>query len=152
MEIRDESFLDDRFLALLRAHGVALVVAETARRWPMPVDVTADFVYVRLHGDRELYRSGYGPVSLSRWASRISAWRAGGEPGDWPRGAVRIGAPARARPAGRDVYVYFDNTDAKLRAPADAQGLMRRLGAVAANAEGARSEAKPSEARSYAAS
>jgi uncharacterized protein YecE (DUF72 family) len=127
MEIRDESFLDERFVAMLRAHGVALVVAETARRWPMPVDVTAEFVYLRLHGDRELYRSGYGSAALSRWASRIAAWHAGGEPDDTPHGAVRIGGPVPARPAGRDVYCYFDNTDVKLRAPADARRLMRLL-------------------------
>jgi uncharacterized protein YecE (DUF72 family) len=128
VEIRHESFLDARFLAMLRAHRVALVVAETARRWPMPCDVTADFVYLRLHGDRELYRSGYGPAALSRWAARIAAWHAGGEPEELPVGAVRIGGPAPPRPAGRDVYCYFDNTDVKLRAPADARALMRRLG------------------------
>ena len=77
MEIRHESFVDERFIALLRAHNVALVIAETARKWPMPRDVTADFMYMRLHGDRELYRSGYGPVAISRWAARITAWHAG---------------------------------------------------------------------------
>jgi len=127
MEIRHDSFLDERFIAMLRAHNVALVIAETAQRWPMPRDVTADFVYLRLHGDRELYRSGYGPAALSRWARRIAAWHAGRAPTDLPRGAVRIGPPPPRR-SGRDVYCYFDNTDVKLRAPADARSLMRRLG------------------------
>ena len=127
MEIRHESFLDERFVAMLRAHNVALVIAETARKWPMPRDVTADFMYLRLHGDRELYRSGYGPVALSRWARRIAAWHAGRELTDLPRGAVRIGPPSSRR-SGGDVYCYFDNTDVKLRAPADARSLMRRLG------------------------
>ena len=127
MEVRHESYLDERFLALLRAHGVALVVAETARRWPMPMDVTADFVYVRLHGDRELYRSGYGAAALARWAARIAAWHDGAEPEDLPDGSVRVGPRAPLR-AARDVYCYFDNTDVKLRAPADARALMRRLG------------------------
>jgi uncharacterized protein YecE (DUF72 family) len=40
---------------------------------------------------------------------------------------VRIASPAPRRAAGRDVYCYFDNTDVKLRAPADARSLMRRL-------------------------
>jgi uncharacterized protein YecE (DUF72 family) len=127
MEIRHESFLDERFIALLRGHNVALVIAETARKWPMPRDVTADFMYLRLHGDRELYRSGYGPAALARWAARITAWHAGREPAELPRGAARVGPPAPRQPAGRDVYCYFDNTDVKLRAPADARSLMRRL-------------------------
>ncbi len=58
VEIRHESFLDEAFITLLRKHNIALVVAETARKWPMTHDVTADFVYMRLHGDKELYRAG----------------------------------------------------------------------------------------------
>jgi len=130
MEIRHESFLDERFVAMLRAHNVALVIAETARKWPMPCDVTADFVYMRLHGDRRLYQSGYGATAISRWAARITTWHEGREPAELPRGSVRIGPPAAAAPAGRDVYCYFDNTDVKLRAPADAVSLTRRLGQV----------------------
>jgi uncharacterized protein YecE (DUF72 family) len=130
MESRHESFLDDRFIAMLRAHNVALVVAETARKWPMPRDVTADFMYLRLHGDRELYRSGYGPAALARWAARVTAWHAGREPAELPTGAVRVGPPAPRQSGGRDVYCYFDNTDVKLRAPVDARSLMRRLGLV----------------------
>ena len=44
---------------LLREHGIAVVVADTAGKWPLIREVTADFVYVRLHGDKELYTSGY---------------------------------------------------------------------------------------------
>jgi uncharacterized protein YecE (DUF72 family) len=127
MEIRHESFLDARFVDLLHTHGVALVIAETAKKWPMPRDVTADFMYLRLHGDRELYRSGYGRTALARWAQRIDAWHRGREPASLPSGAVRIGGAAPRRPAGRDVYCYFDNTDVKLRAPTDARTLMHEL-------------------------
>jgi uncharacterized protein YecE (DUF72 family) len=67
-------------------------------------DITADFVYMRLHGDTELYKSGYSSKALDRWAERIRTWS-------------RL----------RDVYCYFDNTDVKLRAPVDAQTLMRKL-------------------------
>jgi uncharacterized protein YecE (DUF72 family) len=136
IEIRHETFLDRRFIAMLRAHNVALVIAETARKWPMPRDVTADFMYLRLHGDRELYRSGYGPAALARWAARINAWHTGGEPAELPKGALRIGPRAPPHPTGRDVYCYFDNTDAKLRAPADARSLLRRL--AIPTADGAR--------------
>ena len=123
VEIRSETFLNDDFLALLRQHGTALVIAESAGRWPMPQDITADFVYLRLHGDEELYRSGYGDPALTRWAERIQAWHRGGE----PRDATKIGASRPARHA-RDVYCYFDNTDAKLRAPFDAEQLIAKLG------------------------
>lgn len=108
VEVRNASFLDASFIELLREQGIALVVAETAGRWPLTQDVTADFIYMRLHGDTELYRSGYSDRALSRWAQRIRAWHEGSEP--------------------RDVYCYFDNTDVKLRAPADARSLMRKLG------------------------
>ncbi len=77
VEIRHESFLDSSFIDLLRAHGIGLVVAETAKRWPMMQDVTADFIYMRLHGDKELYRSGYGDKALENWARRIEAWHRG---------------------------------------------------------------------------
>jgi uncharacterized protein YecE (DUF72 family) len=86
--------------------------------------VTADFIYMRLHGDKELYRSGYGDKALDKWARRIEAWHRGSEPKD----AIRISprkAPAR-KP--RDVYCFFDNTDVKLRAPFDARRLMKKLG------------------------
>lgn len=124
VEIRHESFLDASFIELLREHHIALVVAETAKKWPMMQDVTADFVYIRLHGDKELYRSGYGDKALKKWARRIDAWHRGSEPDD----AMRV-APAMARKRrARDVFCFFDNTDVKLRAPVDARTLMRKLG------------------------
>jgi uncharacterized protein YecE (DUF72 family) len=123
MEIRHESFADASFIALLRAHNVALVIAETAGRFPLLEDVTADFLYLRLHGDKELYRSGYGDKALERWAARIRAWNRGSEPSDARKATARKAPPARAR----DVYCYFDNTDFKLRAPVDARRLMRLL-------------------------
>jgi uncharacterized protein YecE (DUF72 family) len=124
VEIRDESFLDPSFVDLLRDYNVALVVAETARRWPMTQDITADIVYMRLHGDKELYRSGYSDKGLERWAKRITAWHRGGEPPD----AEKISSRKPPTRKSRNVYCYFDNTDVKLRAPFDAQTLMRKLG------------------------
>jgi uncharacterized protein YecE (DUF72 family) len=120
--VRHPSFAVPDFIALLRRHQVALVVADTANRWPALEDVTADFVYVRLHGQSELYASGYTPAALDRWAAKIRAWRAGrSQPGPH-----RIAGPApRAR--ARDVYVYFDN-DVKTHAPFDAISLAGRLG------------------------
>jgi uncharacterized protein YecE (DUF72 family) len=122
VEIRHESFRDERFIRLLRRHGIALVVADTAGKWPLMEDVTADFVYVRLHGDKEIYVSGYTGTALDKWAQKIRHWAAGN---DAPGAQVLL--PARKRRS-RDVYVYFDN-DMKVRAPADAMALMRKLGA-----------------------
>jgi uncharacterized protein YecE (DUF72 family) len=105
VEIRHPSFMNGAFLSLLRKHGIGLVVADTAGKWPKLFDVTADFVYVRLHGDKVIYTSGYTSRALDGWAKRIRAWDR----------------------RGKDVYVYFDN-DVKVRAPYDAQALMRKLG------------------------
>jgi uncharacterized protein YecE (DUF72 family) len=123
IEIRHESFLDPAFPALLRKHGIALVVADTAGKWPFVEDVTADFVYVRLHGDEVLYASGYSDPALDLWAERIRAWSAGGE----RPGAQKIAGDAPARRTSRDVYCYFDN-DAKVKAPFDAMRLVAKLG------------------------
>jgi uncharacterized protein YecE (DUF72 family) len=123
-EIRNESFLEPSFIELLRDHNTALVIAETAGQWPMVHDITADFVYLRLHGDKELYRSGYGEKALERWARRIRCWSEGSEPDDAKKVLDRK-PPAMKE---RDVYCFFDNTDVKLRAPVDAQNLMRLLG------------------------
>jgi len=120
-EIRDDSFRDPAFVALLREYGAALVCADTVE-WPLLMDLTTDFVYCRLHGSQQLYVSGYDDAALDRWAARIGTWAAGGEPED----AERVAGPTKPLNTGRDVYVYFDN-DAKVRAPADAQALANRL-------------------------
>jgi uncharacterized protein YecE (DUF72 family) len=101
---------------------VALVVADTAGKWPYLEDVTADFMYLRLHGDTQLYVSGYTPRALNRWATRIRAWREGAQPADAHLAAPGIEPPRRPR----DVYCYFDN-DAKVMAPRDALRLARLL-------------------------
>jgi uncharacterized protein YecE (DUF72 family) len=124
IEIRHQSFVCEEFIALLRRRRIASVVADTVE-WPRLMDVTADFVYCRLHGDRQLYASGYGPKAIDAWAERVATWARGGE----VTGAVRASSKnARARHS-RDVYVYFDN-DAKVRAPGDAERLMRRIQAI----------------------
>ncbi|MBC9733162.1 DUF72 domain-containing protein [Nocardioides marmotae] len=104
LEFRSETWCTEEAFDLLRRHGVACVVADTARRFPMPEQVTADHVYVRLHGDTELYASGYSPAALDRWAEKCRGWAEHG-----------------------DVYVYFDN-DAKGYAPHDAVALIDRVG------------------------
>ena len=105
LEVRHPSFVDPTLPDLLRHHGIGLVAADAAADWPYLEDVTADFAYARLHGDTELYASGYDDETLDVWAERVRGWTA----------------------AGFDVHVYFDN-DMKVRAPVDAIGLMARLG------------------------
>ena len=105
VEIRHPSFMTAEFVRLLRKHGVGLVVADTAGKWPKMFHVTADFVYVRLHGDIKIYTSGYSDRALASWARRMRNWDRDG----------------------RDVYVYFDN-DVKVKAPFDALNLMAKLG------------------------
>jgi uncharacterized protein YecE (DUF72 family) len=124
VEVRHESFVSPEFIELLREFNIALVIAETAKRWPMMQDITADFVYMRLHGDQTLYQSGYSERALQRWARKIEVWRDGGEPAGTKRVLNRPAPPAKSR----EVFCYFDNTDVKLRAPVDAQTLMRKLG------------------------
>ena len=125
VEIRHPSFVDPSFIRLLRRHRIAFVVADTGKRWPEFDDVTADFVYVRLHGASELYASGYSERELARWAARIDCWRRGK---DAPR-ARRISEEPPPRRAKRDVFCYFDNT-AKEHAPRNAQRLAALLNAA----------------------
>ena len=105
LEVRHHSFVTAEAVELLRAHDIAFVVADTAGRWPLVEELTSDHMYVRLHGDKELYVSGYTPEALDRWAEKVLRWAE----------------------AGQDVYVYFDN-DAKGFAPHDALALIDRCG------------------------
>jgi uncharacterized protein YecE (DUF72 family) len=125
LEIRHGSYVTPGFVELLRAHDVALVVADTAGKWPFLEDLTSNFVYARLHGSQELYVSGYDDQALDWWAARVRAWVSGGSSSD----ARTVGPPVDPRPDGRDVFVYFDN-DVKVRAPFDAMGLAARVGAT----------------------
>ena len=102
LEFRSRTFETPAAYDLLRRHRIACVLADTAGRWPKVEEDTAEFRYVRLHGDAELYTSGYDDRSLDAWARKITGW-------------------------GQDTYVYFDN-DAKGYAPHDAERLIQRLG------------------------
>jgi len=105
LEIRHASFETEGFVKLLRDHAVALVVADTTGKWPLMEELTSDFMYARLHGDAEIYVSGYTKAALRHWESKVRSWTA----------------------KGRDVFVYFDN-DTKVRAPFDAMSLAKQLG------------------------
>ncbi|GAB4100200.1 DUF72 domain-containing protein [Sinomonas halotolerans] len=104
LEPRHASFDSEEARSFLAERGLCTVVADSAGRWPTMRDETGPFRYVRLHGERELYRGGYSPQALEAWAGRIREWTA----------------------EGLDVYVYFDN-DADGRAPYDAMALIGLL-------------------------
>ena len=118
-EVQHESFRCQEFIDMLRARDVAVVCAD-AQTSPNLMDITSDFVYCRLHGPAELYPNGYDNSALDEWATRINAWARGEELLD----ANLVGRKARKRR--RDVFVFFDN-DKKVRAPANAMELIRRL-------------------------
>jgi uncharacterized protein YecE (DUF72 family) len=122
IEIRNNSFEVPEFITLLRKYNVALVIADTAGKWPDNQDITADFTYLRLHGAEALYASGYTDKALDHWAVRIDAWSKGSQPED----AKLVSEEAPTQRKSRDVYCYFDN-DIKVKAPFDARKLLRRL-------------------------
>lgn len=122
-EPRHESFFCDGFLDLLREHNAALAFADAAGKWPYAEDLTADLVYLRLHGSTELYASGYTDDELTEWARKIRSWRKGSD----PRNAKKISKRKFEAGKARDVYVYFDN-DIKAHAPYDAIKLGRLIG------------------------
>jgi uncharacterized protein YecE (DUF72 family) len=131
MEVRHPTFMNPEFFALLREYNVAFVVADTAGKFPYAEDLTADFVYIRLHGAEKLYVSGYNDRALDWWAKRIDLWRKGRQPRDAKLIAdYKIDPPSRSYGAAgnrsKDVFVYFDN-DAKVHAPFDAIRLSERL-------------------------
>ena len=122
VEIRHKSFENAEFIALLRQYKVALVIADSAGKWPYIEDITAEFIYMRLHGVGELYTNGYTDKSLDNWAARVYIWSKGGQPTD----AHLVSDHQPLVTESRDIYCYFDN-DIKVKAPFDARKLLKRL-------------------------
>jgi uncharacterized protein YecE (DUF72 family) len=121
-EPRHPSFFTADFVELLRKHAAALVFADTAGKWPYSEDLTADFVYCRLHGAKELYARGYTDEELERWVNRIKLWKTGKQPKDAETITKEKFKPGKPR----EIYVYFDN-DIKVHAPFDAIRLAEKL-------------------------
>jgi len=102
LEVRHESFKDERFYDLVRRHKVAIVFADDDK-FPVIEEPTADFTYARLMRTREDVETGYTPAEIGQWAQRARSWAARG-----------------------DAFVYFIS-GAKLRAPAAAQALIQTM-------------------------
>lgn len=103
MEFRHPSFAVPEFRALLKAHGVAYVASHASEKSVYLDEPTADFQYLRLHGEGEKFKKGYRPTDLKAFATQVLDW------------AQR-----------RDVFVYF-STEAKQYSPAGAQSLSTLL-------------------------
>lgn len=84
LEARNATWLTSECLNTLRDLNVAWCISDTAGRYPYREEITADFIYLRLHGSRVLYRSNYTEEELKTWAEKIKRW-------------------------GKETYVYFDN-------------------------------------------
>jgi uncharacterized protein YecE (DUF72 family) len=102
-EFRHASWFEPELYELLARHGCALTIADTPD-FPREFELTASFVYCRLHGSRVLYGSAYTEGELATWARRAQEWSAGG----------------------RDVFIYFDN-DFLAHAPRNALRLRELL-------------------------
>lgn len=103
-EFRDQSWWCRPVYDLLERAGAALCIFDLAGQ-RSPVERTAGFVYIRLHGPAGAYQGSYDGRSLAGWARRIAAWRADGA----------------------NVYCYFDNDEAGY-APQDAARLAEMIG------------------------
>ena len=103
-EFRDDTWIDARTLTLLADAGAAFCIFDLDGR-VTPREVTADFVYIRLHGPDGPYLGEYPVDTLAGWAEAIAGWRN----------------------EGRDVYCYFDNDEAGY-APRDALRLAAMVG------------------------
>ena len=88
-EFREPSWHQAKVYELLRRHNAAFCTFELAG-FQSPVEVTADFAYVRLHGPGGKYQGSYSTRSLRGWAERIAGWRR----------------------SLKNIYVYFDNDQA----------------------------------------
>jgi uncharacterized protein YecE (DUF72 family) len=84
LEIRHGSWINDDLFHLLTEHNIAFCISDTAGRYPYYEVITANFVYVRLHGSKRLYGSEYTERELAAWARKLMEW-------------------------GKNTYLYFDN-------------------------------------------
>jgi uncharacterized protein YecE (DUF72 family) len=104
-ELRDRSWMTDRVLEVLQRYNAAFCIYELAG-YRSPLELTADWTYVRLHGPGAAkYQGRYSDAQMSEWTERIRIW-------------------SRKLKA---IYVYFDNDDSAY-AVENALTLRRRLG------------------------
>ncbi len=121
VEVRHDSFRVPAFVELLRAHGVAAVMADGGGH-PQIADITAPFVYARLQGTTRTVGTGYDAKALDLWAGRARRWTAGEDVAELDHFGTRVAKAA----AGRDVFLYVIS-GFKQHNPAAAMELIARL-------------------------
>jgi uncharacterized protein YecE (DUF72 family) len=121
VEVRHESFMDERWLDMARERGVATVFTDSPK-YPSLADLTGSFVYARLMRSVSSETNGYPTAELKKWAARAKSWAEGHDPADLPHtGAVQRDGAAK------DVFIYFISA-AKERNPAAAVALAKLAG------------------------
>jgi uncharacterized protein YecE (DUF72 family) len=121
VELRHDSFRTAEVVALVRDHGVAIVLAGDAR-YPQIADLTAPFVYARIMGTTEAEPHGYADNDLDRWVERARELRSGMVPAD----LATVDKPTSAGTS-RDVFLYVIS-GFKVQNPAAAMAMIERLG------------------------
>lgn len=85
-EMRNHTWYTKEVYELLEKYNCAFCTYELEHHLS-PVQVTADFIYIRLHGPGNKYQGSYTLYELKKWAHRCQKWMENG----------------------LDVFVYFDN-------------------------------------------
>jgi uncharacterized protein YecE (DUF72 family) len=122
VEVRHESFRSPDFVAIARAHQVAIALAGDSEH-PQITDITAPFSYLRIMGSVETEKAGYPSKALDHWAKRVALLASGKVPDDLQ---TIEAPPTKATGRQRDVFVYFISGYKTLN-PAAAVALLERL-------------------------
>jgi uncharacterized protein YecE (DUF72 family) len=101
-EFRHASWFAAEVYALLREHGVALVIGDHPKRPFQEQELTADWTFVRFHYGSRGRNGNYSERELEEWAGRVQKWRRRVEVfayfnNDWEGYAVRNGLWLRER-------------------------------------------------------
>lgn len=73
-EFRNDGWFIDEIYSLLEKYNIALCISDLAGK-TTPIKVTAEFVYIRLHGPKKAYQGIYSHRKLKEWAARIEEWK-----------------------------------------------------------------------------
>lgn len=74
VEARHPSWFEDEAIALMTRHNIARVIAESGKRFPYSQTLTANFIYMRFHGLKDLYATNFSNSYLQKTAKKIHTW------------------------------------------------------------------------------